>query len=215
MFRFLKSKPKKMYLKACHDFTADINDFHLITTSLGPNREILALAVNGVRERIDGMFPPAKTSTNHHYRAVIKSIDDVRKVDVSNQPWNYQFVQLIEKNKLLIACARSYFYGDGNYDHNGKIFDFDGTLVREFLLGDGIEDVQVTNDDTIWTSYFDEGIFGNYGWNEPVGASGLRAWDKDGKERFVYPASENHYIDDCYALNCVSDEEIWFYSLRM
>ncbi|WP_176444820.1 hypothetical protein [Paenibacillus herberti] len=40
---------------------------------------------------------------------------------------------------------------------------------REFLLGDGIQSVQVTDKGIIWTSYFDEGVFGNNGWDKPIG----------------------------------------------
>jgi hypothetical protein len=33
-------------------------------------------------------------------------------------------------------------------------------LKREFLLGDGIEDVQTDRKGHIWVAYFDEGVFG-------------------------------------------------------
>lgn len=36
-------------------------------------------------------------------------------------------------------------------------------------------------DGRIVTSYFDEGIFGNFGWDQPLGASGLVVWDEQGR----------------------------------
>ena len=68
-------------------------------------------------------------------------------------------------------------YESGKYDLNAKVFDRSGNQIREFLLGDGIQNVYVTKGNKIWTSYFDEGVYGNYGWEVPIGRNGLRAWD--------------------------------------
>jgi hypothetical protein len=57
-----------------------------------------------------------------------------------------------------------------------------GTLIKEILLGDGIKDMKVTDKEVIWTSYFDEGVFENYGWDEPIGSCGLPAWNQDGDQ---------------------------------
>ena len=50
-----------------------------------------------------------------------------------------------------------------------------GELRRQFVLGDGIKHVQTTAAGDIWVGYFDEGVYGNYGWgndpdSEPIGA---------------------------------------------
>jgi hypothetical protein len=80
--------------------------------------------------------------------------------------------------------------------------------LEKCLLGDGIETIQATSSGEIWASYFDEGIFGNYGWKDPVGASGLVAWDARGKKVYEFDAGQ---ISDCYALNVASEEEVWCY----
>jgi hypothetical protein len=99
-----------------------------------------------------------------------------------------------------------------DYDANGHIFSSEGRFLHSFLLGDGIQDVQATRDGRIWTSYFDEGIFGNYGWNEPIGASGLICWDDTGTQRYAYtPSSGLDSICDCYALNVATDCDTWCY----
>jgi hypothetical protein len=80
------------------------------------------------------------------------------------------------------------------------------------LLGDGIETVQTTSRGVIWTSYFDEGVFGNFGWRDPVGSSGLVAWGPDGTKKYEFqPADGLETICDCYALNVESDTDTWLY----
>ena len=76
----------------------------------------------------------------------------------------------------------------------------------------GIEDVQVTESGIIWTSYFDEGVFGNRGWNDPIGKNGLVAWNGLGEKIYEFlPTTELGEICDCYALNVISDREVWLY----
>jgi hypothetical protein len=65
-------------------------------------------------------------------------------------------------------------------------------------------------------SYFDEGIFGNFGWGNdaastPLGASGLVRFDSEGRQllEFVPPRGFGH-MADCYALNAC-DEAAWAY----
>ena len=41
---------------------------------------------------------------------------------------------------------------------NASRRDQSGQEVHAFHLGDGIEDIQVTQDEKIWVSYFDEGV---------------------------------------------------------
>jgi hypothetical protein len=85
-------------------------------------------------------------------------------------------------------------------------------LAREILLGDGIQSVQATSAGVIWTSFFDEGVFGNYGWQSPVGASGLVAWDSAGFKRYEFrPVAGLDSICDCYALNVEAEEDVWLY----
>ena len=85
-----------------------------------------------------------------------------------------------------------------------------------FLLGDAIEDVQVSRAGHVWISYFDEGVYGRVMWggegeSGPPAASGLLSTDAWGKILWRYrPPAEVGPIDDCYALN-VSEYETWAY----
>lgn len=117
---------------------------------------------------------------------------------------------------LLIAGARCSFRGS-RAEQNALVADWSGSVVRRLTLGDGIEDVRVTPDGTIWVSYFDEGVFGNRGWGHPgpppIGAPGLVAFGKDGKIKRTYDAGEAKTDDICdaYALNVVGDDDVWIY----
>lgn len=114
---------------------------------------------------------------------------------------------------ILLACSRSNRRSPQDFDLNAHVFDPDGRLLRSFLLGDGIENIQATSAGTLWTGYFDEGVFGNFGWGmEPVGASGLVAWSGEGERLYEFiPPPGLDSIVDCYAINVVSDEETWCY----
>jgi hypothetical protein len=123
-------------------------------------------------------------------------------------------VQPLPDDEVLIVDARAELRRDGTYDLNGRVFGPDGALRREFLLGDGVEDVQTSARRDIWVSYFDEGVYGNLGWGEtggpaPIGAPGLIRWRSNGEVSWKFePADPDHPIDDCYALN-VADDATW------
>ena len=126
---------------------------------------------------------------------------------VSAGPAAYSLVQPIGDANFLLVTSRTY---DG-MERNGHVWRSDGSLIREFSLGDGIEDVQTSARSEIWVSYFDEGVFGNG--EEP----GLACFDLAGKRVFSFADSiakddnEIPLIDDCYALNVSGDDEVWLY----
>jgi hypothetical protein len=81
-------------------------------------------------------------------------------------------------------------------------------------LGDGIEHVQADRAGRLWVGYFDEGIFGNFGWGTPggatpVGVAGFVCYDRYGSKLWEFqPPQEFERIADCYALN-VAEESVW------
>jgi hypothetical protein len=197
------------------DISNYLKDYKLVNISLGANQEICLLTVNIAPEREVGpiaTFPQSKTNSVHNYKVMIMTKDSTEEIEIPNESWNYHFVQPIDSNNnILLACARSHYYKDGSYDKNGRVFNKQGAFIRDLLLGDGIQNLQVSSQNTIWTSYFDEGVFGNYGWTNPVGSVGLRAWDFNGNEIYKYNNDGNHFISDCYALNVIDDNNVWFY----
>lgn len=207
---FFRSRPKKIEIQPVWDITDEFQDYEVIHISLGPDAEICCLGTNKNPERIDGMFVPAVMETKHQDKIVLSKGNSRNTVILNDQTGNYHFIQPLGDDKILVVAARCNRYKDGTHDLNGKVMTYDGALVREFLLGDGIQDVAVTKNGQIWTSYFDEGVFGNYGWDEPVGSSGLLAWDENGERIYTY-TGEAGFISDCYAINVPDDNDVWFY----
>lgn len=109
--------------------------------------------------------------------------------------------------QFLLLGARCAYREDGP-DKNAWIVSRDGAVLSRFCLGDGIQDCVVKKDGTIITSYFDEGVFGNYGWDEPLGACGLIAWTSEGTPLWK---NEKYSIYDCYAISLDEEENLWFY----
>lgn len=181
-----------------------------VNMQIGSDKKLYFLFNEKIPERINGMFVP--TNSDSRYCVIALDIDwDNETVmgeqfyDLGTQKMNYHFVQPLNSGLLLVA-SRCYCK-NGIGENNAALFDNHGNIIRQFCLGDGIEDVIVLSNGRIVTSYFDEGVFGNYGWDEPLGASGLVVWDKGG--RILWEADND--ICDCYALNIDNSERLWYY----
>lgn len=120
--------------------------------------------------------------------------------------FQFHFLRPIGDHFLLLG-ARSAYREDGP-DKNAWIISRDGTVRSRFCLGDGIQNCAVKADGTIITGYFDEGVFGNCGWEDPLGACGLIAWTPQGTHLWK---NETYPIYDCYAIGLDAEENLWFY----
>jgi hypothetical protein len=192
-----------------------LTDLDLMGVSAGPSGELYALAVTSpadTREVTASGASIPRIRTDHPQDVVVLRFDGrrVARLEIPDQTWNYHHAQPLPDGELLLVCARSRYRSADDYDLNGKVFAGNGVLKREFLLGDGLQDVQTTADGRIWTSYFDEGVFGNFGWDDPVGKHGLVQWDGLGNRLWEYsPPAGLGWIADCYALNAISGDEVW------
>ena len=90
------------------------------------------------------------------------------------------------------------------------LYDTDGQVVSGYVLGDGIAHVLATSTGQVWAGYFDERIYGNYGWGradseEPVGAYGIVRFSPGLEPAWHYPTYTEvgpwDAVSDCYALN--------------
>jgi hypothetical protein len=194
-----------------------IGDGKLVAFNVGPDGvAYLVVALKTLDYRIEqaGWASFAKTIPEQpqKYRVVgLSGSEPVLDVVIEGERFNIHDVQPLP-DELLLVCARSYYKGLDDFEKNGRVYNRDGRFAREILLGDGIQSVQVTPGGMIWTSYFDEGVFGNYGWQSPVGASGLVAWDSAGNKLYEFqPNAGLDAICDCYALNVESEEDVWLY----
>ena len=89
------------------------------------------------------------------------------------------------------------------------VYDREGKPENTLDLGDASEDVQTTPGGKIWVSYFDEGVY-----RSGIGqGQGVVCFDSLGRPIFKYfDFAEQHqlpFIDDCYAMNVVSEDEVW------
>jgi hypothetical protein len=204
-----------------HVWVEGLNDhlagWDIVSLAIGPEGAAYILAVTAGTSYRDEQpkgpsFARVTTDIPHDFLTLRWDGQDLSTRHIRDQRMNYSHVQPLPGGQRLLVCGRCRRFADDSTDLNAAVFAADGTLTRTFLLGDGIEDVQTTTDGRIWVSYFDEGVFGNFGWDHPVGAPGLIQWDSAGGERYQYrPPDGLGGISDCYALNVASDDEIWCY----
>ncbi|HWO95265.1 MAG TPA: hypothetical protein VNM45_02770 [Bacillus sp. (in: firmicutes)] len=133
-----------------------------------------------------------------------KSIETVK---LKNVPLVPTAVDLFSDGTILIVQSRC--LKDGQcIEQNARRYNRNGQLIEAFTLGDGIEHAQIDEKDTIWVGYFDEGVFGNLGWNHPLGSDGVIAYTMNGHKLW---GAKVYNIADCYALNVASSKEVFFY----
>lgn len=130
------------------------------------------------------VFPRTQPSTKPAV-AITTYLDDPRPVSVTNVgalPVAHPLVDVLGDGSLLVVGARCSWM-DGGPEPNALVIDRNGRTVRRGCLGDGIQHLQVARDGTIWTGYFDEGVFGNFGWGNPgptpLGAGGIAVWNPE------------------------------------
>lgn len=199
------------------DLSDVVADGDLVAFNVGPDgTQYVVIAhepIDDCRERMSApSFLTADLGEPQHYRVLgIVGEQIVLDVAIVGERFRIHNAQPLPRNRLLLVCSRCSFRGPDDFDKNGRIYSSQGHLVREILLGDGIQTVQTTAEGVIWTSYFDEGIFGNCGWGmSPIGASGLIAWDDSGRKLYEFtPAEGLDYMCDCYALNVASERDVW------
>lgn len=182
----------------------NISDSKLINSCIGYDNNIYLLFYKKIE----------KNSSSTHYCA-IKIIMDWEKYHIINTLfYDFGFKTLYCPfirplgDYFLLLDARCWYHSKDNIERNALIVDEHGTNVNQLCFGDGIEHCITTADMKIITSYFDEGIFGNLGWDDPIGSCGLIMWDCNGN---IVWQNTKYSIDDCYALNMDNKGNLWFY----
>lgn len=121
-------------------------------------------------------------------------------------------VQPLPDGHVLLVGARCRWRPDAP-ERNAVVYDSAGNVLAERTFGDGIEHVRTTHRGETWVGYFDEGVYGNYGWGvagsePPLGACGLTRFSAAFTQEWRYPSHDDHPwggISDCYALNVDGD----------
>jgi hypothetical protein len=186
----------------CFDLKNELNGWRVVGFSAGPDHRIYVLLCAGEADESCG-----ERCVATDWRVVVVGAHERSEYLIPNQLSNFDFVQPLPEG-LLLATGRCE-YSETLCKPNGQIFSFDGIRRSGVMLGDGIQHLQTIESGEIWIAYFDEGVFGN-GWTNPIGAKGLLRFSADGERVYEFqPTKGLDYIADCYALNVVSDSEVW------
>ena len=197
----------------------------LVCASVGPAGEVAAVwtapealeAVTSTTVSASGAsFPDPAAARSVAARITVHAPGFAAVAPVQDLALAHVTVQPMPGGRFLVAGARCR-WRPGGPDRNAVLYDSDGQVVSEHVLGDGIGHVLATSTGQVWAGYFDEGIYGNYGWGraegaEPVGAYGIVRFSPDLEPAWHYPKYTEigpwDAISDCYALN-VDDTSTW------
>jgi hypothetical protein len=159
-------------------------------------------------------FPETRTSSRPgaaltaYWRG---SLAPAHTVIMNHLPVAHPLVQSLPNGEFLVVGARCAWRPEGP-ERNALLVAVDGTIKHEGTLGDGIEHMLVDTNGEIWVGYFDEGIFGNFGWGnpgpEPLGSRGIVRWSVEFDKVWEYTAAHDYELADCYALN-VDTDRVW------
>ena len=145
--------------------------------------------------------------------AIVEQGGQRETIRISDVPISHPQIQLMPDGRVLLVGSRSYFR-EGKGEHNALLVTPGDQAKESFCIGDGVSSVQVDKSGRIWAGYFDEGVFGNFGWGlpdsePPLGRAGLVCWSTAGDQLYEFaPPADLGPIDDCYALN-VFDDQAW------
>ncbi|WP_346535516.1 hypothetical protein [Micromonospora sp. DPT] len=196
----------------------------LVSASIGPAGELVTLWSAGKDEAALrsvttqpgwATFPDPTAARPVAARVSRQAGDTVDVTPLAGLTLAHPSVQPLPQGRVLVVGARCRWRTDGP-DRNAVIYGSDGRIEAQATLGDGIEHVFTTTSGEVWVGYFDEGVYGNYGWGDanaapPMGTSGLVRFTPQLEPAWRFPSHVNNEwgaIDDCYALN-VTDDAVW------
>jgi hypothetical protein len=202
------------------DLTSELDGYaDPVVFGVALDGSIYAIARKCVESLVDeyglGVLPKSQLTTPVEHIVVCWRAGKVESVVVASESLVGSYAQPHPEGVLLVG-SRCHWKPQGP-ETNAVVIDRQGRIVRRMTLGDGIEDVRVSPDGTIWVSYFDEGVFGNYGWSDPgptcIGAPGLVAFTPTGeiKRRYQPVEAGTDDICDAYAVNVTGNDDVWVY----
>lgn len=192
-------KIESIRLKKYIDYDSDL---HYVSSQI--TRDGALLLIESVLEELDFFHRPV---LKYDWTICVIKNHTIQTIELKDVPLIPTEIDLFTDGSLLIVQGRCVKNGD-YIEKNARRYSPNGELLDEFTLGDGIANVQIDETDTIWVSYYDEGIGGNFGWEEPIGRDGFLTFTKEGQKVW---GAEEYSIDDCYAMNIASSKEVYFY----
>lgn len=216
----LPGRRKNLIARKLVDFSQSLADYSdPVAVGVYPDGSVYAAARRTAEPLTEshgvGIFPKSRLAKGTSYVVLHWKGGEQRRVVVADEDIVVSYVQPTPRGFLLVG-ARCRWRPEGA-EKNAVEYDWDGGELRRFTAGDGIQDLRTTPNGSTWASYFDEGIFGNYGWNDPgpecIGSSGCVRFDDEGKANFHFSpeAAQTDAICDVYAMNVIDNEDVWLY----
>ena len=189
-----------------------ITNQDFVSMNIGYDGKIYFLFSSEIPPRIDGMFVDTVADAEYTMIAVTPSwetsaIEKEERISLGKHRMNFHFILPVPDGSFLLLGSRCRNSAKEGPEKNAVFTDREGNVLRSFTFGDGIADCIVRDDGTIITSYFDEGVFGNYGWDDPIGSCGVCTWNTAGEN--IWRADRD--IADCYAMNIDAEGNLWYY----
>lgn len=162
-----------------------------------------------------GIFPMSRSPSDLAFSLIVHRDTGAETIRLPAMNITFPYVDLFSDGGCVLVGARSSWRSKNDFDLNGALIERGTKVAKRLCFGDGIEGVGIDGADRIWISYFDEGVFGNFGWSHPgptgLGAGGINCFDRTGELLWQHNREDaTEYIDDCYAMN-VSPLGVWFY----
>lgn len=211
-------EPISIETLALPDATASI-----VATSVDANGNALILTANkddqakasAKETRGIGIFPKSRSASDLAFSLVVQSDAGADTISLPATNITFPHVDLFSDGGCALVGARSSWRSKNDFDLNGALIERESKDAKSVCFGDGIENVGIDGKDRIWISYFDEGVFGNFGWSHPgptgLGAGGINCFDRTGELLWQHNREDaTEHVDDCYAMN-VSPLGVWFY----
>lgn len=162
-----------------------------------------------------GIFPKSRSASDLAFSLVVQRGAGAEIISLPAMNITFPYVDLFSDGGCVLVGARSSWRSKDDFDLNGALIERGAKAAKRVCFGDGVENVGIDGTDRIWVSYFDEGVFGNFGWSHPgptgLGAGGINCFDRTGELIWQHNREgATEHIDDCYAMN-VSPFGVWFY----
>lgn len=182
----------------------------LLTATKGDQAQAFEKETRGI-----GTFPKTRSKSDLALSLTVQRGEGVEKISLPPMNITFPYFDLFSDGGCLLVGARSSWRSENDFDLNGALINRGTKTAKRLCFGDGIEGVGIDDLDRIWVSYFDEGVYGNFGWSHPgpigLGAGGINCFDREGTLLWQHNnEGACEHIDDCYAMN-VSLLGVWFY----
>ncbi|WP_436772267.1 hypothetical protein [Yinghuangia sp. YIM S09857] len=172
-----------------------------VSLALAPGGRIVVLwtsraRAEATRARITAAsgvtFPESRMSADVSARVTVHAPDAVEAARIPRLSVSHPYAQLLPEDRVLLVGARAAWRPEPEGpERNAVLHDADGHVLAEGVFGDGVAGIATTPSGNCWVRYFDEGIFGNFGWGydgapPPVGESGLVRFGPDLARNWSY-----------------------------